>query len=171
MKKFLSLLLFFWVFCGCASMFIPNFEVTKFDPNPNIVLPVNDNKKSLSLNIDESIKDAFVSDGGNFTASVTGFRESLETGFRNGFKDYFRIEPSKSTSDFTINLTKVECISTSKMLQIAFKATLTKKNGETVKASAGRVEASGGKDVTAVAKRAFELMYEQIAIDLFTDKK
>ena len=177
MKKVLPFILLFGFLCGCISLTIP-----KMNPNPNVNLPSNDKKMSLSLDIDQSIKSSFAvthRPPGMVPVQMEMWRESLETGFKNGFKDYFKIETSKSASDFTITLLRADYdIVTTAVdqrgntvagtAQITYKATLNKKTGEVIKRSAKTVQAkkSGGWDLS-IGESAVETMYEEIAKDFF----
>jgi hypothetical protein len=167
MKK-LSLIVIVGVSILCAGCFSfsPTFKIPETNPQPNINLPVNDGKTSLSLVIDKSIMDTFDVKGAGYTISVSGYRESLENGFKNGFQDFYKIAASNSNSDLTINLERADFNPTARSLIITYKAALIK-NGEIIKRTADRVEQISGKDPTDTTKLDIEKMYEAIAKDLF----
>jgi len=199
MKKFVACSLAFGLmfFCGCASYLNkalagPPFTISKADPNPNVNISSNDRKKTMLLDIDPAITSKselpmlYTYSNGKVQVFVEDWRESLKSGFTSGFKDFFKIETSKSSSDLVFTLSKAEFEILPKAVaaagytvtaagQITYKATLAKKTGEIIKRSAGVAESkkfktfSGMNDTwdPKVTASAIESMYEQIAKDFF----
>jgi len=179
MKNTLLLTLSLALLVGCMSMNV-KVKVKETNPRPNISIDSSDTNTSLSLSIDDAIKDSFevsvskaqvglVSSDTKMT--VEGWRKSLEAGFQNGFKGFFKIE--KSGSDLIINITRADL---SYPPTITYSASLVRKTGEVVKSTAGTASpvrsggmqgSAGEVEMSPMAESAIEVMYEKIARDLF----
>ena len=180
MKKLLFLFLAFILFYGCA------LKVTKMNPKPNI--SINETKMKIMLEIDASIKDTFEipAKGGISKIKVVGWRESLKSGFNNGFGEYYSIVENKSEADLILEIKKADIefsatsyIATSNTSSkinsvkalITYKAKLVNKTGETIGQSANtsvsKNPINNSRYCTDAVSSAVESMYELIAKDVF----
>jgi hypothetical protein len=174
MRKIVTALVVF-LNAGCVSL--DPLIIPKSNPSPNIGLSLSDNKKSISLVLDDSIKNEFEVSHKNFGGKnrlwkMTYYRDSLQAGFKNGFRDFFRIDPPESSTDFIVEISKADFEfvpdaidgygnTAAVRANITFKAILKKKNGNAVKMTAA----------TARAKKAAVFEYESGGIKMAIDNK
>jgi hypothetical protein len=161
---------------GCAT---PP-KVGAGDPRPNVDLPRSE--KSLALQFDRSIQDAFATEELASIAPipVEGWRTTLERGFRNAFAGAFDL--SNPSAELTLVIVEAEPSfagtsytrrgrPVSAEAQVRYKARLVDRQGTVLRRSAATVasrkSASATADVTSIVAQAVETMYEQIARDLF----
>lgn len=178
LKKYFTCLLSLFLITGCASL-----KVEKMNPYPNLNIASSD--KILGLELSPNIQNNFEipAKGGIKSASVAGWRDSLQNGFNNGFSDVYKLGSSASDSDLILKLTRADIefapsavradgTPVAIHVQILYKASLVDNTtGETVKRAADTVVSkrsiTRAGDTTEAVKSAVETMYEIIAAQFF----
>lgn len=178
---------------GCGSL--QPLIIPKTDPSPNVSMKLSEKKRSVSIVLADGILNEFeVSHkffgGRDRVWKMTSYRDSLQAGFQNGFKDYFKIVPQGSPSDLIVEISRADfrfVIDTVNGFgeavlvrpNIEYRAVLKKRNGEPVKISAATVMSkitsefnyeSGGIIMTIdpeSIKSVIESMYEVMSKDMF----
>lgn len=170
---------------GCAALLAlvacARPEVLAGNPRPNIDLPRS--TRTLRLQLQPAVQDVFVADLAGNKIPVSGWRSTLESGFRNAFSDAFQVAEK---ADLTIEVAEAELsfngTSFDRMgrpisaeAQVRYKARLLDGSGAVLRRAAATVaskkSASSPQEATPVASGAVETMYEQLARELFEERK
>lgn len=152
-------------------------RVARLDPTPNLDLAPT--SKSLSLAMDEAVRDSLVFHYyGPAQMEVNDWRRSLERGFTNGFKNSHSLgqEPSELTLQLLEVSPGVVFGSVGDDLdkvtgRIRFKARLLDARGNILKRLTGTVtahkDALTKEELPLTLQSAVEAMYEEIAANFF----
>ena len=179
---------------GCGTL--QPLIIPQIDSRPNVSMKFSEKKKSISIVMSDEIRNEFeVSHkffwgGRDRLWKMTCYRDSLQTGFQNAFRDFFKIVPQGSSSDLIVEIVRADFKFVPDVVDatgnvvlvrptIEYRAVLKKKNGEPVRMSAATALSkvpsefnfeSGGIVMTidpASVKSVIESMYEVMAKDLF----
>jgi hypothetical protein len=157
--------------CGCGHL-----EVVSTVPRPNVV--VAPDKAPSGQILGPAVPDAFVIPGTGSVnpVPVSGWRATLETGFRNAF-----VRPGPSGRQLEIDLAELSFSpaavsgqfgTVAVVAAIRFQARLLDQTGAEIAALAGTVyarEANGSPDTAGMtdnAKKAVESLYEMLTAEL-----
>jgi hypothetical protein len=172
-------LLLFAAALTAAACATPKVEAG--NPRPNVDLPRS--ARTLRLQLEPEVRDAFSTELSGVAIPVSGWRSTLETGFRNAFSGAFTL--SAKPADLTVLVAEAELSFNatsfarngrpiSAEAQVRYKARLLDPQGGVVRRSAATVaskkSASAPDEATPVAAGAVESMYENIARELFEEK-
>ena len=154
-----------------------SFSVSHVIPEPNINMP--ESEQTLALELDSDIDDLYT----NNSVRVRHWKDSIESGFKNAFKDYYHF--SKDSADLMLEIKRAELrIDPSGYYQsasgpepsgyqatIEYSASLKNRNGRVLTRTANTAKAKRPfinlQDANDSVKSALEDMFEKIAHDLF----
>ena len=175
-KLFISLITVFLI-QGCV------LEIGTLNPSPKLNLQKTN--ITLSLQIEDDIKDTFLIPdySGIKKSKVSNWHKTLKAGFNNGFGKYFKLVNEKTKPDYLIKLNKTELImiptsvsgynnTTALKVELKFRSTLLNKKGESINiinetAKSKKLIKTKGQEKKAV-ESAIEEMYKIIANKFFT---
>ncbi|MFY0526561.1 hypothetical protein ACN28I_26605 [Archangium gephyra] len=150
--------------------------VAQLNPSPN--LDMAPTSQSLSLKLEDSVRDSLAVDIGPGRLEVNEWRHSLERGFTNAFTNSYAL--GNGTTELTLQLLEAgpDLLlgsaggENSKAIgQIRYKARLLDAQGNIVKrltgTAIGRKEALNRDGIPLALQSAVETMYEEIAVGFF----
>ncbi len=175
-REYLFLLIGLVILQSCAM------HIGKMNPSPK--LDLSKTEKSIFLALDNDIKDSFTIPeySGIDNSDITDWRASLQSGFENGFKNFFTINATESGSDLILKLLKTDLKfipvnvsgynnSTVLNVEIDFSAELLDGNNQKIngiidKAKSQKTINVKGRE-TAAIESAIENMYQLISTEFF----
>jgi hypothetical protein len=161
---------------GCA------LETGNGNPRPNIALN-QAATRTISMRVAPEVQREFSipERDGLPSADIHEWRDTLYTGFCNGFHEYFKVIPGNEKSDLVLKISRTDVVLAywvaggGVRTQITYKALLLDENGQTLGVSANTVTSKTAfhtvESATDSVTSAVESMYESIARDLFMKKE
>ncbi|MGZ3459034.1 MAG: hypothetical protein ACXU86_11085 [Archangium sp.] len=150
--------------------------VAQLNPTPN--LDIAPTTQSLSLKLEDAVRDSSVVPYGAWQLEVNNWRHSLERGFTNAFQNSHHL--GNGPAELTLQLLEVEPTlvfgsaggDNSKVIgQLRYKARLLDAKGNIVKrltgTAVGHKQALAMGELSLAVQSAVETMYEQIGASFF----
>lgn len=174
----------FHTYCEEIPLILPHWpdktDIYQLNPRPN--LTIEESTQTIAIELSNKIEDTIENKDAKTT--MTGWRGTLQRGFRNGFKGYFKVVENPKEAELVLKILRCDL----KIWfgdpghQIIYQSKLVNSNGETVGMSANTITHKLPIIVQSqrsipdtiyhlladdMTKSSVEVMYETISKDIF----